>query len=55
MSLCYTNSQMTKKLGMDSILSEEKNQWWESTGCITVFDQSICGLATPIEGDSINL
>ena len=30
MSLGYTNNQMKKSRGMDSILREEKGQWWEN-------------------------
>ena len=30
-----TINQMKKRLGMDSILSEEKNKWWENIQCIT--------------------
>ena len=33
---------MKKKFGMDSILREEKTQWWENIGCIMYCESSIC-------------
>ena len=27
---------MKKRVGMDSILKEEKGTWWENIGCVTI-------------------
>ena len=40
-NVTQTTNQMKKKLGIDSILSMEKGQWWENIGCIINFKSSI--------------
>ena len=35
------NNQIKKRLDMDSILREEKIQWWENIGCIIYCKSSI--------------
>ena len=50
MSLGYTNNQMKKSRGMDSILREEKGQWWENIELVLW----ACS-AKPIKNNTINL